>query len=108
MPSDEELASIIRSRAEVFADEHATVGSECTPMEIGYMGGWKDAIAHFSAIYPEVTIKHELGKPSTCEVLRNGELLFAGQDYSANSHTSNAEILTTTMTAEEIADAKDD
>ena len=50
MPSDEELAYIIRSRAEVFADEHATVGSECTPMEIGYMGGWKDAIAHFSAI----------------------------------------------------------
>ena len=108
MSSDEELASIIRSRAEEFADEHATVGSECTPMEIGYMGGWKDAIAHFSAIYPEVDIRHELGKPATCEVRRNGVLLFAGQDYSARSHTSNTEILTTTMTAEEIADAKDD
>lgn len=90
MESYEELASIIRSRAEVFADEHATVGSECTPMEIGYMGGWKDAIAHFSAIYPEVTIKHELGKPSTCEVRRNGELLFAGQDYSASYTKTDA------------------
>ena len=98
MESYEELASIIRSRAEVFAHEHASVGSECTPMEIGYMGGWKDAIAHFSAIYPEVTIKREIGKPSTCEVVRNGVLLFAGQDYSASS----------TMTDEETADAKDD
>ena len=108
MTSYDELASTIRSRAESFAYEHADVSSECIPMEIGYMGGWKDAIAHFSAIYPEVDIRHELGKPSTCEVRRNGVLLFAGQDYSARSHTSNAEILPTTMTAEEIADAKDD
>lgn len=98
MSSYEELASTIRSRAEVFADEHASVGSECTPMEIGYMGGWKDAIAHISAIYPEVTIRHELGKPSTCEVVRNGVLLFAGQDYSASS----------TMTDEETTNAEDD
>lgn len=98
MPSDDELESIIRSRAEVFADENASVGSECTPMEIGYMGGWKDAIAHFSAIYPDVTIKHEIGKPSTCKVVRNGVLLFAGQDYSASS----------TMTDEETTNTKDD
>ena len=68
MTSYEELSSIIRSRAEVFADEHASVGSECTPMEIGYMGGWKDAIAHFSAIYPEVTIKHESSSITEAEV----------------------------------------
>lgn len=52
--------------------------------------------------------KHGTRHTATCEVLRNGVLIFAGQDYSARSHTSNAEILTTTMTAEEIADAKDD
>ena len=47
MTSYDELASTIRSRAESFAYENAEVGSECTPMEIGYIGGWKDAIAHF-------------------------------------------------------------
>lgn len=39
---------------------------------------------HLAAHQPEVTIQREDGKPTTCEVRRNGELIFAGREHSAD------------------------
>ena len=53
-----------------------------------HMAEW--ARTHLAAQGPQVTIRHEEGEPSTCEVRQGGVLIFSGRDHSADLRVARA------------------
>lgn len=49
-----------------------------------FVRGAEWARTHLAAQGPQVTIRHEEGEPSTCEVRQGGVLIFSGRDHSAD------------------------
>ena len=56
----------------------------------GFEKGAEWARTRLAAQGPQVTIRHEEGEPSTCEVRQGGVLIFSGRDHSADLRVARA------------------
>ena len=56
----------------------------------GFTSGAEWARTRLAAQGPQVTIRHEEGEPSTCEVRQGGVLIFSGRDHSADLRVARA------------------
>ena len=55
-----------------------------------FMRGAEWARDYLAAQGPQVTIRHEEGEPSTCEVRQGGVLIFSGRDHNADLRIARA------------------